>query len=114
MTNQELAAKLRDSIECLIPDIPPEMAELFYEAARRLEAMCWRDIKDAPRDGTEFLAYGFYIYPGDKTRTEYYRVACYDNSDGDEFPWQDEECGHPDGFFTHYMPLPEPPKGDQS
>lgn len=84
---------------------------------REAEARQWQPIETAPKDGTviRLLDYrgdvyaGFWI-PGvpKKRRPEGY----------DKFPWGTldtgvDDClqGSPnDGSFTHWMPLPEPPK----
>jgi len=63
----------------------------------------WQDIVSAPRDA-EFLAFGYYFYPGDKDPTIYYSIA----SRNGEFI-NDWEGDHPAGFFTHWLPLPPPP-----
>ena len=69
----------------------------------------WRDISTAPRDGTEFLAYGSYVYPGDTAKTEYFSLVEYDASDP-EYPWHwhDFEGYHPEGAFSHWKPLVPP------
>lgn len=68
----------------------------------------WQPIETAPKD-KDFLAYGSYLYPGDKSITEYQRVASL--NDNPEYPYADDEGLHPDGFFSHWMPLPNQPKG---
>ena len=64
----------------------------------------WMTIESAPKDG-EFLAFGFYFYPGDKSPTIYYSIA----ERNGEFI-EDWEGKHPAGFFTHWLPLPLQPK----
>ncbi len=70
-----------------------------------VKAAGWQPIETAPRDGTEFLAFGSYFYPGDKDATVYCSIV----SRNGEF-WNDWEGDHPDGFFSHWTPLPSPPK----
>lgn len=66
----------------------------------------WQDIATAPVDG-EFLAYGSYLYPGDKNITEYMAVA---RSTGKpEWPIETHDGEALSGVFTHWQPLPEPP-----
>jgi hypothetical protein len=67
----------------------------------------WEDIATAPRDGTEFLAYGCYIYPGDDELTEYMAIAWYSYTK--DYPWEDADGRHPDEFFCRWRPLPAPP-----
>ena len=69
----------------------------------------WQLIETAPRDGSEFLAYGFYIYPGDTARTEYMAVVEYDET-CPECPWSDLEGNKQNGVWTHWMLLPDPPE----
>lgn len=84
-----------------LPALIAEVERLNAEAE-------WQPIETAPRDGTEFLAFGSYLYEGDKTETIYYRTACWS---GDEnWPWEDEEGKHPHGFFSHWRPLTPPSK----
>lgn len=68
----------------------------------------WQPIETAPRDGTRFLAYGSYLYPGDENRTDYIEVAWATGVT--RWPWGDAEGEHPEDFFTHWLPLPTPPK----
>lgn len=72
----------------------------------------WRDISSAPRDESPFLAYGKYQYPGDLSVTEYFEVARY--SGDDEWPWEDGEGQHREGFFSHWQPLPAAPTAPAS
>lgn len=65
----------------------------------------WKLINEAPKD-VDILAFGFYIYPGDKDPTIYYRIG---SVEGEYF--YDEEGTHPLGFVTHFQPLPSPPMG---
>lgn len=67
----------------------------------------WMPIETAPERG-EFLAYGFYIYAGDTSRTQYQSIAW--RSGNPEWPWEDTEGQHPANFFSHWMPLPDAPK----
>jgi hypothetical protein len=68
--------------------------------------MNWQPIETAPKD-CEFLAYGWYVYPGDTARTEYWCVAEYDPAIPG-YPWVDHEGAHPDLFFSHWAPLTRP------
>ncbi len=67
----------------------------------------WQPIETAPRDGTEFLAYGCYIYPNDDELTEYMAIAWYSYTK--DYPWEDADGRHPGEFFCHWRPLPAPP-----
>jgi hypothetical protein len=75
-------------------------ARLFVEAARRIEELearsGWRLIETAPKDDTPVLIY---------TTNGSIWVATWAYDD----QWQPE--GMPTMDTTHWMPLPEPPKG---
>ena len=105
----------KNVIEMARADILRLYAALAAER-RRAEAdmreRAWQPMETAPKDGCDFLAYGSYLYHGDAHATEYTRVACYDGDDRD-FPWWDEEGGHPNGFFSHWYPLPPAPHGSE-
>lgn len=68
----------------------------------------WQPIETAPKDGESFLAV-------DANNGPEYRVVYYDD-DPLHLPyiWHVEDAGagfnHHENFFTHWMPLPEPPK----
>ena len=70
--------------------------------------MDWQPINSAPKDGSEFLTYA----PGNK-RAMYERdrepVIVLTKWKADCF-WRNR----PDNMPTHWMPLPEPPKGDHA
>lgn len=84
----------------------------------RLLATQWRDIKDAPRDGTKILAYGLQGWDSD-----------YKNYNGKIVPqvvywikaepyiskgyWKVDTCSYYVETLkpTHWMPLPKPPEG---
>jgi hypothetical protein len=67
----------------------------------------WRPIETSPRDYTDFLAYGSYLYPGDKGPTEYTEIVQY--SGDDEWPWRGRDEVSKVSIFSHWMPLPKPP-----
>ena len=68
--------------------------------------MTWRSIKDdPPPTGEEVLVFWQYVYHGDKHRTCGHEIGAL-SQDG---RFWDHEGGHSPGFFTHWMPLPEPP-----
>lgn len=66
----------------------------------------WRDISTAP-DHEDFLAYGSYLYPGDKAETKYIMIA--EKTGLPDWPYETDEGQHPANFFSHWMPLPPPP-----
>lgn len=62
--------------------------------------MEWQPIYTAPKDGTRILVHGNYGFA----------IA---NWAGDNYPhWVDCDGRMEDEACTHWMPLPEPPKGD--
>lgn len=68
----------------------------------------WQPIKTAPKDGREFLAVN-----KDKPSVTY-RVVYFDEDVRDAlYCWHVEDAGkgfnHHRDFFTHWMPLPDPP-----
>jgi hypothetical protein len=67
----------------------------------------WRDIASAPKD-RPFLAYGSYLYPGDKFVTEYTMIAEFSCGDA-EWPFRTHEGTHRKGFFSHWHEFPHPP-----
>ncbi len=75
---------------------------------KRLEDVL-RPIEEAPKDGSEVLGFGSYVYEGDTSPTNYCSIAHWS---GDEaWPWENHEGKHPPEFFTHFIPLaslPEP------
>lgn len=69
----------------------------------------WQPIETAPLDGSEFLGYGSYLYPGDADVTEYWMVIQYRrNSVDGEFPWTDGHEAMKHDFFSHWQPLDRP------
>ena len=67
----------------------------------------WRPMETAPAQG-EFLAYGSYLYEGDKHLTKYMMIA--ERSQSKEYPWESCEGLHSPSFFSRWRPLPSPPK----
>lgn len=67
----------------------------------------WRPIETAPAQG-EFLAYGSYLYEGDKHLTKYMMIA--ERSQSKEYPWESCEGLHAPSFFSRWRPLPSTPK----
>lgn len=64
--------------------------------------MDWKPIETAPKDGTRFLAY--------EHQSDYNHYECWWQSDFAEWEgWQNDWDSEP--IPTHWMPLPEPPKG---
>ena len=68
----------------------------------------WIPIKTPPHEDEEVLGYGFYIYPGDTDRTEYWEVAIYCPSANQKYPWSGENGEHLLDHFTHYARLTSP------
>jgi hypothetical protein len=77
----------------------------------------WRPIATAPRDGTPILAcmagYGtswgsYVLHPSEQPMTIYFGNY-HPNSPG-RGEWRDGN-GHRRPHMTHWMPLPDPPKG---
>jgi len=66
----------------------------------------WRPIETAP-DHADFLAYGSYLYPGDKSETTYIMIA--EKTGLRDWPYETDEGQHPANFFSHWMPLPPAP-----
>lgn len=98
-------------------DAAQALAEAIDSSIRASEPV-WQDITTAPRSGL-FLAYGSYAHPNSiKTKpTEYMTVAEMTNDD--QWPFRTEEGMHQSSFFSHWQPLPCPPKplsyeGEQS
>jgi hypothetical protein len=71
--------------------------------------MKWQARDTAPKDGSDFLAY----HADDGYSGEWYVILSYDPQGYMDFKWQSDEGYHPIGFFTHWMPLPEPPEDSQ-
>jgi hypothetical protein len=67
----------------------------------------WQPIETAPKR-SDFLAYGSYLYPGDTEETTYIMIAALTGVR--DWPFETSEGQHPANFFTHWMPLPDPPK----
>ncbi len=84
-----LDGDIKDIIAALLPSAPAG----------------WMDIKDAPKDGTEILAYW-------SESAVYSIIAWYANKDDkDGGYWLDEtEEGLLLTLPTHWMPLPQPPE----
>lgn len=68
--------------------------------------MEWRTIESAPYE-EDILMYGSYIYPDDKYPTVY--IECGIKRRDIDWPFEDLEGLKAPGFYTHWMPLPEPP-----
>ena len=83
---------------------------LDYDAAAMLRTLLaertWRDMDSAPMDGTQFLAWGSYDYPGDISPTEYTSIV--EARDNEEFPWRDVDGDNQPGVFTKWLPLSTP------
>lgn len=74
----------------------------LFALARRGAAMQWRPIEEAPKDGTEFIAYR----PDAGVFTASYdpEQECWFANHGYEDITDDQP--------THWMPLPPPPSGE--
>jgi hypothetical protein len=72
----------------------------------------WQPIETAPKD-RQFLAYGSYLYPGDRAVTDYTMIAEFSCGDA-EWPYRTHEGTHRKGFFSHWMPLPPSPTEGQT
>lgn len=68
----------------------------------------WLPIAGAPKDGTEIIAYGSYLYPGDRDITEYWGVISFENG-----RWQGETSSYSDGVWSHYQPAGRPSDVEQ-
>lgn len=70
----------------------------------------WKPMKSAPKDGTTILA----VWKDDNriTMIEWFSVAGVDGSWSQAVPGLGADHGYNDDAFTHWMPLPEPPKLD--
>lgn len=64
----------------------------------------WLPIETAPKDG-EFLAFGFYFYPGDSHPTTYLSIAWRSGTGA----FEDDEGIRPEGHFSHWCPFPDVP-----
>jgi hypothetical protein len=72
----------------------------------------WKPISTAPKDGSRILAcwvdgdghtiIEWFDYHGGETGTWCQRA-----------PGLGSDCGYEDGAFSHWMPLPDLPKGDE-
>ena len=72
----------------------------------------WQLIETAPRDGTRILAY--WADSPEHTIIEWFEYAGI-NISGSWCQRQSglgSDCGYEDAAFSHWMPLPEPPKGE--
>lgn len=69
----------------------------------------WQAIETAPNEGP-FLAYGSYLYPGDKGVTEYTSIV--ERSGDPAWPWSTPEGNAAKEAFSHWMPLPAAPKSE--
>lgn len=64
----------------------------------------WQDISTAPRDGTVILAIQQGLYKPEVPFIPY--AASFQNG-----TWKNHSTGFEGYFPSHWMPLPEPPKG---
>ncbi len=69
----------------------------------------WQRIETAPKDGTDVLGFWSFVYDGDKAPTVGMDVISWHDM-GVIGLWRDRDGLCSDGVFTHWMPLPEPPK----
>lgn len=70
----------------------------------------WQPIETAPKDGSFVLLCrrgGDYEYA---TQVYVGAYVPFDDDPGDSV-WLADGLYHSDGVFTHWMPLPEPPRG---
>lgn len=70
------------------------------EDRNSLQMMVWKPFSTAPRDGSEFLAYGYYMYPGDTARTEYWYVISYERAMPSEHKTPCGWCSEGDEWFS--------------
>ena len=70
--------------------------------------MEWRTIESAPKDGRPMLGFWSYLYHGDKYPT--IGIDVIEWCEGRIKGWKDTDGVMQDGIYTHWMPLPEPPK----
>ena len=68
----------------------------------------WQSMATAPKDGSTILA----VWKDDKriTMIEWFSIAGADGSWAQSVPGLGADHGYADDAFTHWMPLPEPPK----
>ena len=82
------------------------LADRNKRVAELEAAQEWRPIESAPKDGAAFLAVD--------ARSQSHRVVWFDDEAKPPFVWHvDDASGwfnHHADFFTHWLPLPAPPK----
>lgn len=92
---ERLEAEMNKSSSVLLT---AALAEAAHEITQLRRRSSWRPIETAPKDGTEVLIWDSHM----RVR----RIGFYD------FGWYDQEgriaCP------THWMPLPEPPKSEET
>lgn len=98
-TQAEKDAAFIDAVEESLGSLVPKY---LYDLARRGAAVQWRPIEEAPKDGTEFIAYR----PDAGVFTASYdpEQECWFANHGYEDITDDQP--------THWMPLPPPPSGE--
>ena len=69
----------------------------------------WQPIETAPKDGTEILGFWSYLYEGDSELTTGIQLIEYVPSKTG-YNWQSVCESNKEDIFTHWMPLPPPPK----
>jgi hypothetical protein len=78
----------------------------LWQAAKESQ---WQPIETAPKDGDCIL-----LLSAHKGEGVSYRVAYWDEEGRKYFQWHVDDSAdgfnHHDNFFTHWMPLPQPPK----
>lgn len=68
--------------------------------------MDWQPIETAPRDGTKclFFSPGYRRAHNENARRPHMKVDAFSGK------WPDARYQLPEAPYTHWMPLPEPPK----
>jgi len=67
----------------------------------------WQPIETAPKDGTEILLADERVSGGFMT------VVSFEVVEGNDWVWHTNDgISYHEKAFTHWMPLPEPPKQD--
>ena len=97
--------QLADEALLLTEDISLVHADITISSQQPLSE--WMPIETAPRDGTDLLVY----LPEDYNKIN---ICSYERNGRNGFDWCSARCvdGLEVGCPTHWMPLPDEPKGD--
>lgn len=96
--------------ETMVPVISRDfdIVRTFLTKAKQPEPVeGWRPIETAPKDGTEIIVWW-------KDQEIQIMAAYTDILDGEGFNWYSGHADYlPEAQLTHWIPLPEPPKGEE-